>query len=56
MVLDAGEIAEFGNPWELLQQPESMLSKMVKQMGTESEDNLRAVANARWLKLHHGGY
>jgi len=47
-LLEAGEVVEFGDAWELLQIEDGWLSRMVKQTGAESERDLRAVAEKKW--------
>ncbi|RUS16196.1 P-loop containing nucleoside triphosphate hydrolase protein [Jimgerdemannia flammicorona] len=52
LVLEAGEVVEFGEPHELLQREDGWLTHMVKQTGPESERELRNVAEALWKRTH----
>lgn len=40
IVLDKGEIADFGHPHDLLQNPESKFSMLVKETGKSMSKNL----------------
>lgn len=52
LVLEAGEVVEFGEPHELLQREDGWLTRMVRQTGPESERELRNVAEALWRRVH----
>lgn len=43
--MEAGQIVEWGHPHELLQNEDGHFSKMVKQLGPASEQNLRDLAS-----------
>ncbi|KAI9005087.1 P-loop containing nucleoside triphosphate hydrolase protein [Hyaloraphidium curvatum] len=44
MVMDSGELAEFGTPHELLQKPDGRFRSMVHETGPEAEEMLRNIA------------
>lgn len=44
LVMDAGQVAEFGTPFELLQNPDSIFSGMVEQTGKAMAENLVSTA------------
>jgi ABC-type proline/glycine betaine transport system ATPase subunit len=51
LVMDAGRVAEFDEPWALLQRPDSLFSGMVQATGEAPAQQLRAIAQAahdRW--------
>ncbi|XP_047105893.1 ATP-binding cassette sub-family C member 4-like isoform X1 [Schistocerca piceifrons] len=50
LVMDAGQVAEYGTPHELLQRSEGILTAMVRQTGPAMERQLRAVAQETYLK------
>ncbi|CAG9860399.1 unnamed protein product [Phyllotreta striolata] len=50
LVMDAGEVIEFDQPYILLQNPESFFSKMLKESGPAMEDSLKRVAKKAYLK------
>lgn len=43
--MEAGQIIECGHPHELLQDEEGPFTKMVKQLGSASEQSLRELAS-----------
>lgn len=45
VVMEAGQIIECGHPHELLQDEEGPFTKMVKQLGSASEQSLRELAS-----------
>lgn len=49
MVLDSGQLVEFGTPWELLNEPEGVgrFRKMVSEAGKEAEEMLREIAEGK---------
>ncbi|CAH1098767.1 unnamed protein product [Psylliodes chrysocephalus] len=44
LVMDAGQVMEFDHPYNLLQNSESFLSKMVNETGSEMADKLKNIA------------
>ncbi|KAJ1925118.1 hypothetical protein IWQ60_004759 [Tieghemiomyces parasiticus] len=50
LVLDRGEVQEYGDPWELLQNPHGWLTDMVAKTGPTSAAELRAAAHRKWLQ------
>ncbi|CAG9860398.1 unnamed protein product [Phyllotreta striolata] len=50
LVMDAGEVIEFDQPYILLQNPESFFSKMLKESGPAMEDSLKRVAKKAYFK------
>lgn len=44
MVLDSGVVVEYGSPWNLLQKQDGIFSKMVSELGSETDDQLREIA------------
>lgn len=44
LVMDRGQMMEFEHPHKLLQNPDSMLSQMVAQLGKATENHLKEVA------------
>ncbi|XP_049775390.1 ATP-binding cassette sub-family C member 4-like [Schistocerca cancellata] len=50
LVMDAGQVAEYGTPHELLMWPEGFLTAMVKQTGPAMEKQLRAMAEEAFRK------
>ncbi|KAJ3329682.1 hypothetical protein HDU93_000836 [Gonapodya sp. JEL0774] len=47
MVLDHGQLVEFGRPHELLQNPAGWLARMVHDMGPEAEHMLKEIAASK---------
>ncbi|KAF8972820.1 Multidrug resistance-associated protein 6, partial [Haplosporangium bisporale] len=52
LVLDQGQIMEFGEPWELLQVEKGWLRGMVAGTGPENEAALTKVAKELWESRH----
>jgi ABC-type multidrug transport system fused ATPase/permease subunit len=50
LVVDAGKIAEFDHAHVLLEDPESLLSSMVQQVGRDAAYQLRDAAREAWMK------
>ena len=48
-VLDKGEVCEYGVPYELMCNPDSMLLKLVESTGPTSADELKSIAVAPYL-------
>lgn len=44
LLMDRGQMMEFDHPHKLLQNPDSMLSQMVAQLGKAAERNLKDIA------------
>ncbi|KAK7872348.1 hypothetical protein R5R35_002792 [Gryllus longicercus] len=53
LVMDAGTVAEFDHPWRLLQRPNGVFSKLVKETGPLASVLARA-AHQEYLKTHPG--
>ncbi|CAG9575824.1 unnamed protein product [Danaus chrysippus] len=49
IVMEAGEIMECGHPHELLQKDDGYFTRMVKQLGSASEQSLRELAHKAYL-------
>lgn len=48
-VMEAGEIVECGHPHELLKKDDGYFTRMVKQLGSASEQSLRELAQKAYL-------
>lgn len=44
IVMDGGQVVEFGHPHILLQEPEGYFSKMLQQTGKHMEQSLKLIA------------
>lgn len=51
IVMEAGEVVEFGQPHELLQKPEGYLNKMVRETDKNMESKLRQIATQSYMKV-----
>ncbi|KAK4879098.1 hypothetical protein RN001_007244 [Aquatica leii] len=54
LIMDAGQVVEFGRPHELLQIPNGYFSKMLKETGSGMENKLRRVAEESYNKEMDG--
>jgi len=52
MVMDAGRIIEFEEPFILLQDPETLLSQLVQQTGKASTERLQEIARITYHRRH----
>ncbi|PVU86817.1 hypothetical protein BB561_006533 [Smittium simulii] len=52
-VFDHGKLIEFGHPHKLLQDRDSILSKMVADTGPKMEENLRMLASDEWNQKYN---
>ncbi|OMH84582.1 putative multidrug resistance-associated protein [Zancudomyces culisetae] len=48
LVLDKGAVVEFGEPWDLIQNPDSLLGKMIADTGDAMQKNLKSLAFEQW--------
>lgn len=53
LVMDAGRVAEFGHPHELLQQADGFLRKLVNQTGKEASTQLASVAATNYYNRNN---
>ncbi|KAE8751049.1 ABC-transporter, subfamily C member 03 [Frankliniella occidentalis] len=54
LVMDAGQVAEFGKPYELLENKNGLFSKLVNQTGLTNSYNLKAIAErAKYKESPH---
>lgn len=51
IVMEAGEVVEFGPPYELLQKTDGFLNKMVKETDKSMESKLRQIATQSYVKV-----
>jgi ABC-type multidrug transport system fused ATPase/permease subunit len=51
LVMEEGKIAEYDSPKNLLNQKDSMFSKLINNMGEEAANHMRTLANANMVKI-----
>ena len=51
IVMEEGKIAEYDSPKILLNQKDSMFSKLINNMGEEAANHMRTLANANMVKI-----